>query len=204
MNKIAIIGAGSHTRSSVNLLKQHFKIEQLKIYDDSFNSENLEYINDVLLVGTISDIDNDEKVFISIGDNKKREEYFDFFHTKVIEDNFIHDKVYLENNIKFGVSNQIFANVYINTDVKIGDNNIINTSAILEHEVKIGNHNHISVGAKLCGRAQIGDRCMIGAGAIIIDKLTICDDVVIGAGAVVIKNINKSGTYVGNPARKVK
>ena len=82
------------------LLKQHFKIEQLKIYDDSFNSENLEYINDVLLVGTISDIDNDEKVFISIGDNKKREEYFDFFHTKVIEDNFIHDKVYLENNRK--------------------------------------------------------------------------------------------------------
>lgn len=204
MNKIAIIGAGSHTRSSVNLLKQHFKIEQLKIYDDSFNSENIEYINDIPLVGTISDIDNDEKVFISIGDNKKREEYFDFFHTKVIEDNFIHDKVYLENNIKFGVSNQIFANVYINTDVKIGNNNIINTSAILEHEVKIGNHNHISVNSKLCGRVQVGNRCMIGAGAIIIDKISICDDVILGAGTVVVKNIIESGIYVGNPARKIK
>lgn len=85
MNKIAIIGAGSHTRSSVNLLKQHFKIEQLKIYDDSFNSENLEYINDVLLVGTISDIDNDEKVFISIGDNKKGKSILIFFILKLLK-----------------------------------------------------------------------------------------------------------------------
>jgi UDP-N-acetylbacillosamine N-acetyltransferase len=42
------------------------------------------------------------------------------------------------------------------------------------------------------------------SGSVLIDKISVCDDVIIGAGSVVIKNITESGTYVGNPARKVK
>ena len=204
MNKIAVIGAGSHTRSSINLLKQYYLTEVFNIYDDNFNIDINEYINDIKLVGRISDIQIDENIFLSIGDNRKREEYYNFFINKVIQSNLIHKKAFLENNIKVGKSNQIFANVYINSNVELGNNNIINTSAILEHEVKIGNHNHISVGAKLCGRVKVGDRCMIGAGAIVIDKISICDDVVIGAGSVIVKNINKPGSYVGNSLRKIK
>jgi len=34
--------------------------------------------------------------------------------------------------------------------------------------------------------------------------VTVCDDVVIGAGAVVTKDITEPGTYVGNPAKKIR
>jgi acetyltransferase-like isoleucine patch superfamily enzyme len=34
--------------------------------------------------------------------------------------------------------------------------------------------------------------------------VSICDDVVIGAGSVVTKDITESGTYAGNPARRLK
>ncbi|MCT7487124.1 NeuD/PglB/VioB family sugar acetyltransferase [Aliarcobacter cryaerophilus] len=204
MKNIAIIGAGGHTRSSINLLKQYYQSEILKIYDDNFNSSIDEYISDIKLIGSVSDITMDDAIFISIGDNKKREEYFDFFANRVIMDNLIHEKANIEKNVKIGKSNQILANTYINSYVEIDDNNIINTSAILEHEVKIGSHNHISVGAKICGRVTIGSKCFVGAGAIVIDKISICNDVTIGAGAVVVKNITESGTYVGNPARKIK
>jgi acetyltransferase-like isoleucine patch superfamily enzyme len=34
--------------------------------------------------------------------------------------------------------------------------------------------------------------------------VSICDDVVIGAGSVVTKDITESGTYVGNPAVRLK
>lgn len=204
MKSIAIIGAGSHTRSSINLLKQYFKNEFLKIFDDSFNIDQQEFIDNIEVVGKLNEINNDEQVFLSIGNNREREEYFTFFNHRVLKDNLIHKTVHQENNITMGRSNQIFANSYINSYVSIGDNNIINTSVVLEHEVMIGNHNHISVGAKICGRVSIGNRCLIGAGAIIIDKISICDDVIIGAGAVVVKSIIKSGTYVGNPERKIK
>lgn len=205
MKDIVIIGAGSHTRSSVNLLKQYFTNAYFSIYEDNYNPEFEECIDDIKVIGTISMIDNNtQNIFLSVGDNKKREEYFNTFNEKIIKKNLIHSSSYMEKNIKIGVSNQLFANTYLNTFVEIGDNNIINTSAILEHEVKIGSHNHISVGAKLCGRVVLGNGCFIGAGAIIIDKLLICDDVTIGAGAIVINDIKEAGIYVGNPARKIK
>ena len=49
---------------------------------------------------------------------------------------------------------------------------------------------------------QIGDRVSIGSNATVL-PITICDDVVIGAGAVVTKDITQTGTYVGNPARRL-
>jgi|SRR5688572_22976685 len=50
---------------------------------------------------------------------------------------------------------------------------------------------------------KIGNRVSIGSNATIL-PVEICDNVVIGAGAVVTKNINESGVYAGNPARKIR
>lgn len=204
MKNIAIIGAGGHTKSSINLLKQYFKNGSFKIYDDNYKTNKNETIHGVELVGTCKKITKNEMIFLSIGDNQKREKQFMIYNNQLIVENLIHSTAYLEEGIYMGISNQIYANTYINAYVKIGDNNIINTSAILEHEVNLGSHNHISIGVRLCGRVKIADRCFVGAGAIVIDKVSICSDVIIGAGAVIIKDITQSGTYVGNPARKIK
>ena len=48
----------------------------------------------------------------------------------------------------------------------------------------------------------IGNNVSIGSNATIL-PVAICDNVVIGAGAVVTRNITESGTYVGNPAKKL-
>lgn len=45
---------------------------------------------------------------------------------------------------------------------------------------------------------------LVGAGVTVSNNVNICRDCMIGAGAVVIKNIEITGTYVGNAARKVK
>jgi UDP-N-acetylbacillosamine N-acetyltransferase len=50
----------------------------------------------------------------------------------------------------------------------------------------------------------LGDHCFVGAGAVIIDKVKIGSNVFIGANAVVLKDISEAGTYVGNPARKIR
>lgn len=52
-------------------------------------------------------------------------------------------------------------------------------------------------------RTTIGNNVSIGSNATIL-PVSICDGVVIGAGSVVTKNIKKKGTYVGNPAKRLR
>ena len=204
MIKLAIIGSGGHTRSSINLLLNYFDMKEIGIYDDSYDFNNPEKINSIQVIGNINNIKSTSKVFLSIGNNHIRKKYFSHFKNQLVNETIKHGSAQMEKNVSFGVANQIYANTYINSLVYVGDNNIINSGAIIEHESSIGNHNHISIGTKICGRCNIGNECFIGAGAILIDKLSICDKVTIGAGSVVVEDITEPGTYVGNPARKIK
>ena len=205
MSKIAVIGAGGHTRSSINLLLNYFDSNDIGIYDNYFSKENRqEIINSIPLIGNIDDIKLDQGVFLSVGDNSLRKKYFLKFKDQIIKKTIFHGDSLQEKYVTFGASNQIFAYSYISSQVIIGDNNIINTGAIIEHETVLGNHNHIAVGAKICGRSAVGNMCLIGAGAIVVDKISICDNAIIGAGSVVIQDIKDAGTYVGNPAKRIK
>ena len=51
-------------------------------------------------------------------------------------------------------------------------------------------------------KTEIGNNVLIGSNSTIL-PVKICDNVVIGAGSVVVKDINVSGTYVGNPAKPI-
>lgn len=204
MKSIAVIGAGGHTRSSLNLLRTRFKDEQIAIYDESYRADADEKILGIELVGALIDISENQSVFLSIGDINKRYIAYSAYQSQVLEENLFHPSTYIEPVVDMGKANQLYAKVYINNAVKIGDNNLFNTSAVIEHEVEIGSHNHISVGAKICGRVKIGDRCFLGCGAIVSDGVTLGDDITIGAGAVVVSDVLEPGTYVGVPARKIK
>ena len=201
MKHIAIIGCGGHLRSALNLLRSNFSRTEFKIFDDVF--EDYEIIRQVEFVGKIEDITEEYMIFLAVGNNTKRAELFHKFTPQIIHKNLFHTTSTIEEDIKIGIANQIYANAYINAETQIGNNNIINTGAIIEHEAIIGSHNHISVGATICGRVKIGNDCMLGAKSTIIDKISICSNVTIGAGTVVIRNIEEPGTYVGNPARKI-
>jgi len=204
LTKIAILGSGGHTRSSINLLLNYFDSRDIGIYDNSFVEDQQEIINSIPLIGSINDIESSQDIFLSIGDNNVRKKYFLQFKNQIIRNTAFHSDSLQEKDIALGAANQVFAHSYINSQVIIGDNNIINTGAIIEHEVVVGNHNHISIGVKICGRSTIGNMCLIGAGTVILNKLSICDNVIIGAGSVVIRDINDAGTYVGNPAKRIK
>lgn len=200
-NNFHLVGAGSHARSLLNLAE----LSGLKIagiYENNFADG--EQVNECNIIGTLSNIKKDDILLLAVGDNIKREKIFHGYRAQIYEDGLVHPSAVLEARVTMGCSNHIFAGAYLNSNVEMGENNIINTKSVLEHEVVIGSHNHISVGAVVCGRTKIGNRCFFGAGVIVIDKLSICDDVIIGAGSVVINDIDTAGTYVGNPARKIK
>lgn len=199
---VSIIGSGGHARVVIALL--HATGHSVNgLYDDSYTSSKQEQIMGCPLLGKLSDIPARGPVILAVGDNKFRNHLFERFAGSVLMDNAVHPRAHFEPTTRLGNANQVFANVYVNALAHIGDNNILNTGCIIEHECSVGSHNHISLGTVLSGRVQIGNRCFIGANAVVKDGVCIADDITIGAGAVVINDIHESGTYVGNPVRKL-
>jgi acetyltransferase-like isoleucine patch superfamily enzyme len=110
--------------------------------------------------------------------------------------------------------------VEIQSDVIVGDRTKVQSHSFVCSLVSIGfdcfiGHGVMFVNDTLTGGGPakgdrskwketiVGNNVSIGSNATIL-PVSICDRVVIGAGAVVTKNIEKSGIYVGNPAKFVR
>lgn len=110
------------------------------------------------------------------------------------------------NNLSIGNGSLIYT-VDTMVDCHLGHLKIGDNTRILDG-VKIWTHEHQwqpFLEEEIPTDLEIGSNCIIGAYAMILPGCNkIVDDVVIGAGAVVAKNITESGTYVGNPIRKIK
>ena len=87
---------------------------------------------------------------------------------------------------------------------RLGAYCVVNTGAIVEHDVRLGENVFVGPGAVVCGGVTAGDDCYVGAGAIVRNGVSICSGVTVGMGAVVVRDITEAGTYVGNPARKIR
>ncbi len=202
VEEIAIIGAGGHTRSLLNILSiLGFKIEG--IYDSNYKAESNELIEDIPLKGLIEDIPTPLFKIISKGSCNERAALFNRFESTILKNNIVHPSALIETR-NIGIANQVSAMSYISNTARIGSNNIIYSNSSIEHEVIIGDHNVITMNVAICGRVKLGNQVFVGAGASILPSVQVCDHVTIGAGAVVTKDITKSGTYIGVPAKKLK
>ena len=120
---------------------------------------------------------------------------------------------------KIGDNTFIGPFVEIQKDVLIGKNCKVQSHSFICELVTIGNDCFIGHGVMFINdlfseggpargdktkwkSTNIGNNVSIGSNATIL-PVSICDNVVIGAGTVVTKNINHSGIYVGNPAKRV-
>ncbi len=201
MGKLHIFGCGGHARSVADIYLNLYPKEELLFIDtNAIIGEHIftfPVVKEVLL-----DI-RQESVFVAIGDNRLRKTFFDKHITCNIL-SIISKSAYIGLNalIKRGCFVGNFC--HIGPDVVINEDTIINNGAIIEHEVKIGKHCHIAPNAIISGRTVLDNEVFVGAGATIIDKIKICSQVIIGAGSTVISHIDEPGTYVGNPARKIK
>lgn len=117
------------------------------------------------------------------------------------DDVFVGPFVEIQSNVSIGARTRIQSHAFICELVSVGEDCFISHGAMFINDpFKIG-------GPARGDRTQwlptkVGDRVSIGTNATIM-PVAICDDVVIGAGSVVTKDIIESGTYVGNPARKI-
>jgi len=136
---------------------------------------------------------------IAIGDNRARQ--LNDSGTLV---NVIHPTAFVDVSARLGRGVFIGPRAVVHVGARVGRGAIINTGAIVEHDCGVGDWTHLAPGAVLCGSVIIGEGTWVGANATVIHGVSIAPWTTIGAGAVVIRDITEPGTYVGNPARKIK
>ena len=113
-------------------------------------------------------------------------------------DVFVGPFVEIQNEVTVGNRTRLQSHSFICSCVDIG------ADCFVGHGVMFTNDKFINrTLSKDFLHTHIGNKVYIGSNSTIL-PVTICDDVVIGAGSVVTKDITEPGTYVGNPARKLK
>jgi sugar O-acyltransferase (sialic acid O-acetyltransferase NeuD family) len=142
-------------------------------------------------------------VFPTVGDNGLRAQLFALFQTLGLNQLSIVDpNAIVSPSATMGNSTYVGKGSIVNAQTKIGAGVIINSGAIVEHECSIADACHIAPGATLCGNVRVGLRSLIGANSVVRPNISIANEVVLGAGSVLVTDINKPGTWLGQPAKR--
>ena len=198
MKKLIIIGASGHGKVVADIAVKN-GYEEIVFLDDN---ENVKECAGFPVIGrSCKAVDIEGNKIVAIGNARVREQIQQNLKNVVT---LIHPDAVISRRVEIGEGSVVMAGTVINSDVVIGKGCIINTGASVDHDCKIGDFVHVSVGAHVAGTCEIGERTWIGAGAVVSNNISIYRDCMIGAGTVVIKNINKKGTYIGNPAIRVR
>lgn len=211
MKDIVIIGAGGFGREiawlieEINEVKKEWNI--IGFIDDAEEKQN-ELINGYKVLGSIDFIKKRKDIYyvIAIGNSKVREKvakdisnYNDNIAT------LIHPSVIMnKKNNEIGKGVVICAGSVLTVNINLGNFVIVNLDCTIGHDVIIEDFVTIYPSTNISGCCTIGKFSELGTGTQVIQGVNICKHVIVGAGAVVIRDIEKSGTVVGVPARFVK
>ena len=98
---------------------------------------------------------------------------------------------------------QLLAHCDVEAGACLGPAVIVNAGAIVCHDVVVGQASHCAPRSTILGSARLGQECFVGAGSVILPGIKVPDEAIIGAGAVVTRDIAKTCTVVGIPAREL-
>ncbi|KGI55686.1 UDP-N-acetylbacillosamine N-acetyltransferase [Campylobacter sp. MIT 97-5078] len=145
-------------------------------------------------------------IFIAIGSNHTRKIIFEKVKKAGFKCvNLIHPSAIISKSAKLAKSNiLIMPQVVVNASAVIEQGVILNSSTVVEHECFVGEFAHISVGAKLAGNVKIGKQSLVGINACVLPNISLAEKSILSAGGVLTQNANKSGVYVGVPAKLIK
>lgn len=136
------------------------------------------------------------------GENVKIVEPVNIYEVSIGNNCFIGPFTEIQKGVIIGNNTKIQSHTFICELVTIGDNCFISHGAMFINDL-FENGGPAGGDSSKWKSTKIGNKVSIGTNATIL-PVEICDNVVIGAAAVVTKNITEPGTYVGNPAKRLK
>lgn len=200
MNRLVIIGAGGHGKVIADIAMK------CGYTDICFLDEHaVGMCMGFPIAGTSAELtlmnDGATDFVIAVGTNATRRKIAERFHVSWVT--LIHPSAWIAADVTIGQGTVVMAGAMINPSARVGAHCIINTGSIVEHDNVLEDYVHISPRVALAGTVRIGEETHVGIGAVVRNNITICSNCTIGAGAVVVKDITKSGTYIGVPAKEM-
>jgi sugar O-acyltransferase (sialic acid O-acetyltransferase NeuD family) len=209
MDKIVVIGGGGHAKVLISVLKKI--LVDIAGYTDRQDRGailGVQYLGDDGILLELIRKHARCKAVIGVGKIdasgvrttlQKEFEGLGFDFPSIVSPHAV-----INDEVLLGPGSVVFDGVVINSGTKTGRACILNTNCTVEHDCRLDENVHIAPGATLSGGVKLGKNCLIGTGANVIQNVSICDNCLIGAGSTVVKDITTPGTYVGNPAKRIK
>ncbi|MDP3150306.1 MAG: acyltransferase [Ignavibacteria bacterium] len=139
---------------------------------------------------------------VQFGENVKVVNPVNLYGCKIGDNCFVGPFVEIQSNVVIGNNCKIQSHSFICELVEIGDNCFISHGAMFIND-KFQKGGPARGDKNFWYKTKIGSNVSIGTNATIL-PVQICSNVIVGAGSVVTKDINVSGVYAGNPAKKIK
>ena len=139
---------------------------------------------------------------VKFGENVKVVEPVNLYGCEIGDNTFVGPFVEIQSEVRIGKNCKIQSHSFICSLVNIGDDCFVGHGVMFINDL-------FQTGGPAGGDSskwkstKIGNKVSLGSNATIL-PVNICDNVVIGAGSVVTKDINESGIYAGNPAKKLR
>jgi len=201
MSKLAIFGAGGAAREVAQwAIECGFEEIVLSVDDEYFEEKIIDGVD--VIPFTQIEIQN-YKWLVAVADPVLRRSIVNKIETKGEFITLIHPTVKALVGSHIGEGVIIAPGVTISINVRIGKHSFVNAQSIIGHDCEIGEYVTISPRAVVSGNCKVGSGVFLGANSSIREKTSISDETLVGMGAVVVNDLSK-GTYVGNPARKIK
>jgi len=86
---------------------------------------------------------------------------------------------------------------------KIGRHCMIESYCLISHYVELGDNVHLHSGTMIAGKTKVGNNATFNFKSAVLNGLELCDNIEVGACSTITKDIEKSGVYVGTPARRI-
>ncbi len=204
-----IIGAGGFGReieSWLSEISEEKRDWELKGYiDDNLNALD-NFPTDYKILSSIEDfvLCKSDYIIVALGNSESRSLIYEKLKGKVNFFTFISPKATIAKFVNIGEGSVICPNTIVSTNVRMGKFSIVNCGTQIGHDVHFGNFLSIMTNVNIGGSCQVGDNVFFGSKSTLIQDRKVCSNVIIGAGATVFRNISKEGTYIGNPAIRLK
>lgn len=208
-DEIVLIGGGDHCGNCIDTIEQEgsFKIAGIVDMPEKMHQKVLGY-EIFACDDDIPKLVKEYKYFlISIGHILTAELRINVFRKikkyDVILPTIISPLAYVSPHARIGEGTIIMPFAVIDALVNVGNNCIVQYHSMLAHGAVLEDHCHVSVNSVL-GKCHVKTGTFIGVNCWINNNTTIAPNSVIGSASNVIKSINETGTYAGNPAKRIK
>ncbi|MDC3166482.1 acetyltransferase [Candidatus Marinimicrobia bacterium] len=143
------------------------------------------------------------KVVVAVHDPVKRKKMVKSLPDETIFTKIIHPSAIISKWVDVGEGSIIGPSAILTTNIKIGNHAIINLGVTIGHDCSISDYFTAEPASNISGNCNISKCVYLGTNSSVKENTFIQKNVIIGMGGVVIKDIKQSGTFVGNPLKKI-